>query len=73
MPVIVQIIIVLAVVGVVVYLFNTFVTMDGRFKNAINALVGLAVFLWILDTLFGWGWFGSLSPSHAAPLVKKGC
>ena len=49
---IIGIIIVLAVAGVVVYLFNSLVVMDGRFKTAINALIGLVLFLWILSLFF---------------------
>jgi hypothetical protein len=44
--------IVLAVAGVVVYLFNTLVQMDGRFKSAINAIVGLVAFILIVIFLY---------------------
>lgn len=47
------IIIVLAIVGVIVYLFNVLIPMDARFKTVINALIGLLLFLWILSTFFG--------------------
>lgn len=43
----------LVVVGVLLYLFNQFVTMDTRFKNAINVLVCLAAFLYIVQMLTG--------------------
>jgi hypothetical protein len=42
------IIITLAIVGVLLYLFNTLVTMDNRIKTVINVIVLLAVFLWLL-------------------------
>lgn len=49
---IVDALILLAIIGVVLYLFNTFVPMDGRFKTAINAIVGLVAFIWILNLIF---------------------
>lgn len=48
-----MLIVVLAVVGVALYLFNTFVTMDPRFKQAINVLVCLAAFLYIIGVVTG--------------------
>lgn len=51
----VTVLIVLAVVGTLLYLFNRFVTMDGRFKSAINAIVCLIAFIYILTALFGRG------------------
>lgn len=49
----ITLIVVLAVVGVALYLFNQFVTMDPRFKSAINALVCLAAFLYVVGILTG--------------------
>ncbi|OPZ40847.1 MAG: hypothetical protein BWY99_00352 [Synergistetes bacterium ADurb.BinA166] len=70
MPIIVQLIIGLAVAGTVVYLFNSlWTTIDPRFKTAINALIGLGLFFWVLyclSALFGWGWFGPVGPGHRA-------
>ena len=43
----------LLVVGFLLYLFNLFVPLDGRFKNAINAIVCFIAFLYILQTM-GW-------------------
>lgn len=43
----------LAVVGVLLYLFNQFVTMDPRFKTAINALVCLGAFIYAVRVLTG--------------------
>lgn len=45
--------VVLIVVGVLLYLFNTFVTIDPRFKTAINVIVGLLAFLYVLGALTG--------------------
>jgi hypothetical protein len=61
MPILVQLIIGLAVAGTLVYLFNhLWTTIDARFKLVINAVVGLALFIFVLycvSTFFGWGWF----------------
>lgn len=61
MPILVQLIVGLAVAGTLVYLFNAlWTTIDPRFKLVINAIVGLALFIWVLycvSTFFGWGWF----------------
>jgi hypothetical protein len=47
----IQLLVVLVIIGVLLYLFNTFVTMDPRFKTAINVIVCLIAFLWILSAL----------------------
>ena len=73
MPILVQLIIGLAIAGTLVYLFNKlWTTIDARFKLVINALVGLALFIWVLyclSTFFGWGWFGG----PAIIPVRRGC
>ncbi len=55
----ISLIVLLVVVGVLLYLFNQFVTMDARFKNAINVIVCLAVFLYIVAAFTGHS-FGKL-------------
>ena len=50
----ISILVTLVIAGVVLYLLNTLVPMDGRFKTAINVLVGLFLFLWILSVLGIW-------------------
>ena len=54
----ISIIVMLIVVGVVLYLLNVLVPMDGRFKTAINVLVGLFLFLYILQALGIWSGSG---------------
>jgi hypothetical protein len=53
MPII-TIIVVLVVVGVILWLVNTQIPMDNRIKTIINVLVGLALFLWVLQLLGVW-------------------
>src|SRR5687768_12937253 len=50
----VSVIVALIVIGVVVYLVNTLLPIDARFKTVINALIGLALLLWVLEVLGIW-------------------
>lgn len=51
MPII-QLLIVLMVIGVLLWLLNTYVPMDGKIKTIINAVIVIAVVLWLLS-VFG--------------------
>ena len=51
-----SIIIVLIVVGVLLWLINTYVPMDGKIKGILNAVVVIVVVLWLLQA------FGLLGP-----------
>jgi hypothetical protein len=46
------IIITLIVVGVLLWLVNTYIPMDGKIKKVVNIVVFVAVVLWLLD-VFG--------------------
>jgi hypothetical protein len=48
----IQLVVVLIVVGVLLWLVNTYVPMDEKIKQIINVVVVIAVVLWLL-TLFG--------------------
>ena len=48
----VTLVIYLIVVGVLLYLVNTYIPMDGKIKNILNIVVVVAVVLWLL-TVFG--------------------
>lgn len=47
-----QILIVLVVVGVLLWLVNSFIPMQGTIKSILNAVVVIAVVLWLLN-VFG--------------------
>jgi len=47
-----QILVVLVVVGVLLWLVNSFIPMQGQIKSILNAVVAIAVVLWLLD-IFG--------------------
>ena len=55
---IIHLLIVLVVVGVLLYLVNNYVPMDGKIKSILNAVVVILVVLWLLQ---GFGLLGSLS------------
>lgn len=44
----ISIVIVLIVVGVLLWLANTYIPMDGKIKQIMNAVVVIAVVLWLL-------------------------
>jgi hypothetical protein len=48
----IQLVVVLIVVGVLLWLVNTYIPMDPKIKNILNAVVVIAVVLWLL-TVFG--------------------
>lgn len=52
-----HLIIVLVVVGVLLYLVNNYVPMDGKIKSILNVVVVILVVLWLLQ---GLGLLGSL-------------
>jgi hypothetical protein len=55
MPLI-SLVIVLIVVGVLLWLVNTYIPMDGKIKNILNIVVVIAVVIWLLQV------FGLLGP-----------
>lgn len=54
----VTIVIVLIVVGVLLWLINTYVPMDRKIKNILNIVVVIFVVIWLLQAL---GLMGSLN------------
>lgn len=57
MPLI-QLVMVLVVVGVLLWLVNSFIPMQGSVKKILNAVVVIALVLWLLNVF---GLFSSLS------------
>ncbi len=56
-----QIVIVLIVVGVLLWLVNSFIPMQGTIKSILNAVVIICVVLWLLNIF---GVFHSFSHMH---------
>jgi len=56
-----QVVMVLIVVGVLLWLVNSFIPMQGTIKSILNAVVVIAVVLWLLNIF---GMLHSLSRIH---------
>ncbi|MEN9393675.1 MAG: hypothetical protein RIS11_731 [Pseudomonadota bacterium] len=52
----ISLILVLVVVGVILWLINTYLPMDGKIKSILNVVVVIVVILWLLQA------FGVLGP-----------
>jgi len=46
------VLLILIVVGVILWLVNTYIPMDGKIKNILNVVVVIAVIIWLLK-VFG--------------------
>jgi hypothetical protein len=57
----ISLLIVLIVVGVLLWLVNTYIPMDGKIKSILNAVVVIVVILWLLQAF---GILGSLGGIH---------
>jgi hypothetical protein len=57
MPLI-HLVLVLVIVGVILWLINTYIPMDAKIKSILNIVVVIAVILWLLSVF---GVIGSLS------------
>lgn len=53
----ISLVVVLIVVGVLLWLVNSYIPMDGKIKNILNIVVVIAVVLWLLQAF---GVLGSL-------------
>ena len=60
MPLI-NLVVILVVVGVLLWLINNYVPMDGKIKNILNIVVVIGVVIWLLQAL---GMMGSISAIH---------
>jgi hypothetical protein len=60
-----QLLVVLIVVGVLLWMVNRFIPMQGSIKSILNCVVVIAVVLWLLNVF---GLFHSLSRIHVGRL-----
>jgi hypothetical protein len=60
MPIL-QVLLILIVIGVLLWLVNSFIPMQGTIKSILNAVVVIGVVLWLLDIF---GFLHSLSRMH---------
>ena len=63
----VQLVVVLIVVGVLLWLVNRFIPMDGKIKSILNVIVVIAVVLWLLNVFGVWGHLRDVRVSIQAP------
>ena len=57
----ISLVIVLIIVGVLLWVVNTYIPMDGKIKNILNIVVVVVVVLWLLSLFVD---FGSLNTIH---------
>ena len=57
----ISVVIVLIVVGVLLWLVNTYIPMDGKIKSILNGVVVIGVVIWLLQVF---GVMGSLNNIH---------
>ena len=62
----VSVVLTLIVVGILLWLINTFIPMDGKIKSILNFVVVVAVVLWLL---YGFGIISHSGDIHL-PVVK---
>ena len=62
-----QFLMILIVVGVLLWLVNNFIPMQGTIKSILNAVVVIGVVLWILNVF---GLFHSFSRSSRRPVLS---
>jgi len=55
-----SIILILIVVGVLLWLINTYIPMDGKIKSILNAVVVIVVVLWLLQAFGVLGELGAV-------------
>jgi uncharacterized BrkB/YihY/UPF0761 family membrane protein len=60
------IIIVLVVVGVLLWLINTYVPMDAKMKKILNIVAIIAVILWLCNVFGVFGYLKSVPAPHVA-------
>jgi cation transporter-like permease len=59
-----SLIVTLIVIGVLLWLLNTYIPMDGKIKSILNAVIVIAVVLWLLSA------FGVLGQANAIQLPR---
>jgi hypothetical protein len=65
----ITIVITLIVVGVLLWLVNTYIPMDGKIKKVLNVVVMVVVVLWLLNVFGVWGHVKDVRVTTQAPSV----
>ena len=61
-----EIIIILAVVGVLLWLINTYLPMDVKIKKIINIVAVICIVLWLLNVFGVFGYLRSVPAPHVS-------
>jgi len=56
----ITIVLTLIVVGILLWLTNTFIPMDGKIKKVLNIVVMLVVVLWLLNVFGVWNYLRNI-------------
>jgi hypothetical protein len=65
----ITIVITLVVVGVVLWLVNTYIPMDGKIKKILNIVVVVVVVVWLLNVFGVWGHLREVHVSTEPPTL----
>ena len=65
----VTIVITLIIAGVLLWLANTYIPMDGKIKKILNIAVVVVVVLWLLNVFGVWGHVRAVRVSMQTPFV----
>jgi hypothetical protein len=63
----ITLVITLIVVGVLLWLVNTYIPMDGKIKKVLNIVVMVVVVLWLLNVFGIWGHLHDVRVTMRAP------
>ncbi len=63
----ITLVITLIVVGVLLWLVNTYIPMDGKIKKVLNIVVMVVVVLWLLNVFGVWGHLRSVRVTMQTP------
>lgn len=66
----ITIVITLIVTGVLLWLANTYIPMDGKIKKILNIVVVVVVVLWLLNVFGVWGHLRSVRVSIEPPALS---
>ena len=56
----ITIVLTLIVVGIMLWLTNTYIPMDGKIKKVLNIVVMVVVVLWLLNVFGVWGYLRNI-------------
>lgn len=60
----ISLVVVLIVVGVLLWLVNTYLPMDGKIQNILNVVVVIVVVLWLLSLFVNLGAINTIRVGH---------